>query len=194
MKENRVIKLTESDIRRVVMEAVQNAMPVAQNGFNIKNVYHVSSEDFDDFKVKNFPYYFFSSEPIKLGDARYTYICNLSMHKPLVFSEADVWSYPLWMYLTDDDGELIPRNRLTKRRYDGYLGMPFEFWKFVYDSDYEYEVDQIPMIVKELGLGYDGVIIEDVQEGEAGGQYVDDYIVFDKSQIQIVRKVRNRNV
>ena len=57
----------------------------------------------------------------------------------------------------------------------------------VYYDDDEYEVDQIPELVKYLNLGYDGVIMKNVQEGDTG-LYVDDYIVFNPEQIQIVRR------
>lgn len=153
--------------------------------FNIKNVYHVSSESFDDFNSSK--YYFFSNNPIRLNGNKHTYICNLSMHKPFVFTEGNSWDYPLWLYLSDKDGYLIDESEFTKEKYDGYLGCPFEFWKMVYYDKDEYITDEIPLIVKSLNLGYDGVILKNVFEGD-NMDMVDDYIVFDKAQIQIVKK------
>ena len=44
------------------------------------------------------------------------------------------------------------------------------------------------MQVKELNMGYDGVIIKGIQEGNTG-LMVDDYIVFEPEQIEIVKKM-----
>ena len=153
--------------------------------FNIKNVYHVSSESFDEFDGSK--YYFFSNKPIKLNGNKHTYICNLSMHNPFLFTEGNSWGYPLWLYLSDKDGYLIDESEFTREKYDGFLGCPFEFWEMVYYDDDEYSTDEIPLLVKYLNLGYDGVIIKDIYEGD-NNDIVDDYIVFDKSQIQIVKK------
>lgn len=156
------------------------------SGFNIKNVYHVSNKDFSEFEKTNFEYFFFSDKPIALNGNKHTYICNLSMHKPFVFTEGESWSYPLWLYLTNKDGDLIDEKDFTKEKYDGYLGCPFAFWKMVYYDKDEYLTDELPMLVKRLNLGYDGVIIKSIQEGD-NGDIVDDYIVFKKEQIQIVK-------
>ena len=159
--------------------------------FNIKNVYHVSSETFDKFEKRNFDYFFFSNKPITIGRSIYTYVCNLSMHKPFIFTEAEAWGYPLWLYLTQPNGELIPEEDFTKEKYEGYLGCPYEFWKIVYYEEEEYETDQIPKVVQQLNLGYDGVIIKNVQEGDRL-EWVDDYIVFSPEQIQIVKRIENK--
>ena len=168
----------EKYIRRIIKETVNTF-------FNIKNVYHVSDVKFDEFKVVNFNYFFFSSKPISINGNKHVYVCNLSMHKPFIFTEGDSWSYPLWLFLSDKDGYLIPEHEFIREKYDGYLGCPFEFWKMVYYDDDEYRMDEIPMLVKELNMGYDGVIIKGIQEGDRS-DIVDDYIVFNKNQIQIV--------
>lgn len=67
------------------------------------------------------------------------------------------------------------------------MGCPYEFWKAVYYDDDEYSTDEIPMLVKSLGMGYDGVILQDVDEGDTLIN-VDDYIVFDPSQVRITGK------
>lgn len=161
-----------------------------ENQFNIKNVYHVSSETFDNFEKRNFNYFFFSNKPIIIGRNKYTYVCNLSIHKPFIFTEAESWAYPLWLYLTQPNGKIIPEKEFTKEKYDGYLGCPYEFWKHVYYDEEEYTTDQIPEIVQHINLGYDGVIIKNVQEGDKMN-CVDDYIVFTPEQIQIVKRMNN---
>lgn len=155
-------------------------------GFNIKNVYHVSDKDFNEFEKTNFEYFFFSNKPIKLNGNKHTYLCNLSLHKPFMFTDAESWSYPLWLYLADTNGDLIDKKDFTKEKYDGYLGCPFAFWKMVYYDKDEYLTDELPVLVKRLNLGYDGVVIKGIQEGD-NGDIVDDYIVFEKEQIQIVK-------
>lgn len=168
---------------RKLLEDVSNG-----GRFNVRNVYHVSDNDFDEFKDTHFGYFFFSDKPISLGSNKYTYVCNLSMHNPFVFSQGESWSYPLWLFLTDKYGDLIREDEFTRDRYDGYLGCPFEFWEIVYRDDEEYDIDQIPKIVQRLDMGYDGVIINGVSEGNAN-TIVTDYIVFDPSQVEIVTKV-----
>lgn len=157
-------------------------------GFNIKHVFHVSDQNFNEFKITNFPYFFFSSKPIRINDNKFTYVCNLSMHKPFVFEDGTSWSYPLWLFLSDKDGRLIPEEEFTPEKYDGYLGCPYGFWKKVYYDQDEYSMDEIPMLVKELNMGYDGVIIKGIQEGDTG-LMVDDYIVFEPEQIEIVKRM-----
>ena len=183
--------LSENRIREIIAEEIGKILSEDDSGeFNIKNVYHVSSDEFDEFKhLYNFNYFFFSNKPIRLGDDRYEYLCNLSMHNPLVFTEGNSWSYPLWLFLSDRDGNLVSEEMFTRERYDGYLGCPFEFWQAVYHDDNEYSVDEIPIIVKRLNLGYDGVIIKNVQEGRYG-DIVDDYIVYEPSQVQVVKKIK----
>jgi hypothetical protein len=97
------------------------------------------------------------------------------------------WSYSLWLYLSDSDGRLIPEEEFTREKYDGYLGCPYEFWERVYYDDFAYSVDDAPGLLKSLNLGYDGMIIKGVSEGDTGID-VDDYVVFDAGQIQIVRR------
>lgn len=188
--ENIPIPITKNDIKEMVCEVVRCIIEGNGNQFNIKNVYHVSDTVFDEFKSSHFSYYFFSSKPIAINGSKVIYTCNLSMQKPFVFNEAPVWSYPLWLFLSDKDGHLIPEEEFTPEKYDGYLGCPYEFWKMVYYDEDEYEVDQIPELVRALNMGYDGVIITNVQEGNTG-IFVDDYIVFSPKQIQIVRKTLN---
>ena len=67
------------------------------------------------------------------------------------------------------------------------MNCPYEFWKMVYYDQDEYSADQIPELVKHLNMGYDGVIIKGIDEGDTGID-VDDYIVFDPKQIQIIKK------
>ena len=158
--------------------------------YNIKGVYHVSKENFDTFSNGiNFDYLFFSNKPITIMGADYVYVCNLSMHNPLVFSDGMSWSYPLWLYLTNRYGELIPEEEFTRERYDGYLGCPYELWKSVYYDNAEYSLDELPGLVKKLDFGYDGVIIKNIDEGDTS-MAVDDYIVFDPSQVEIVKKYK----
>ena len=111
------------------------------------------------------------------------------MHKPFVFEHHFSWSYPLWLYLADNHGVLIPEEEFTVEKYDGYMGCPYEFWKVVYYGDIEYSADQIPEIVKGLNMVYDGVIIKGIDEGDTGID-VDDYIVFSPGQVEIVGKSR----
>ena len=182
-------RLNKRSLDELIANTLRSVLMENENGsFNIKNVFHVSSENFDNFKVSDCGYYFFSNKPIRLNGNKHTYICNLSIHKPFIFKDCDSWGYPLWRYLSDKEGYLIPEENFTKDKYDGYLGCPFEFWEIVYYDDYEYSVDEIPSIIKDLNLGYDGVILKNIQEGD-GLDVVDDYIVFDTRQIQIVRKI-----
>ena len=181
------ITLTESKFKRMV----DNVLSESEGEYNIKGVYHVSNELFDEFKITDygFDYFFFSSEPIHLSNKKTKYLCNLSMHKPMTFKCGGTsWGYPLWLYLSDREGNLIKEEEFTRERYDGYLGCPFEFWEAVYYDDDEYSVDLTPQIVKGLNMGYDGVIIEDIGEGETPNHYVTDYVVFKPSQIQIVKR------
>ena len=178
MSSNRII-ITESQLKAIAENNIGQ--------FNIRKVYHVSESVFDEFKIRDgfFPYIFFSSKPIQLYGSNILYTCNLSMHNPFVFEHAESWSYPLWLYLSDREGYLIPEEEFTKEKYDGYLGCPYEFWYAVYYDKDEWETDQIPYIVKELNMGYDGVIVKNVDEGDTSIT-VDDYIVFEPSQVQIV--------
>ena len=181
-----VIRLTENDLRNVIGTVLERVM-YESGTFNIKNVYHVSGTVFDHFEKKNFDCFFFSDKPIDINGSKVVYICNLSMHKPFVFTEGASWSYPLWLFLSDKDGYLIPEEDFTPEKYEGYLGCPYEFWKKVYYDQDEYSMDEIPRLVKELNMGYDGVIIKGIQEGDTG-LMVDDYIVFEPEQIQMVRR------
>ena len=177
---SRNIHITDSQFR-TLMESVGDP-------YNIKGVYHVSKENFEEFRNDvNFDYLFFSSKPISLMGADYVYVCNLSMHKPFVFKDGTSWSYPLWLYLSDRNGLLVPEEQFTPENYDGYLGCPYELWKAVYYDDSEYSLDELPGLVKGLNLGYDGVIIENIDEGDTSIT-VDDYIVFSPSQVEIVKK------
>lgn len=155
--------------------------------FNIKGVYHVSGHSFDQFKKVNYDCFFFSNKPIDINGSKVIYVCNLSMQNPFVFERGESWGYPLWLFLSDRNGGLIPEEEFTPEKFEGYLGCPYEFWKVVYYDDFEYSMDDIPGIVKSLNMGYDSVIIKSINEGNTG-IIVDDYIVFDPSQIQIVKK------
>ena len=184
----RVVRITESDIHKMVDKTIQDLLKENENDqFNVKNVFHVSNKSFEEFKKTNFDYFFFSDKPISLNGNVYTYVCNLSLHKPFIFTDGNSWGYPLWLFLSDRDGMLIPEKEFTPEKYDGYLGCPYEFWKVVYYDEEEYNIDEIPSIVKQLNLGYDGVIIKNIQEGDST-IFVDDYIVFDPKQVQIVRR------
>lgn len=175
-------------LKGMIAESIRHALSEGDGSFNIRNVYHVSPNDFNEFRSDiNFPYIFFSSKPIVMGGAKYLYTCDVSMHKPLIFKGSFSWSYPLWLYLADKNGNLIPQEEFTPEKYDGYMGCPYEFWKAVYYDDDEYSTDEIPMLVKSLGMGYDGVILQDVDEGDTLIN-VDDYIVFDPSQVRITGK------
>lgn len=164
---------------------------IMENGidrYNIKGVYHVSHTSFEEFQNSiNYTYIFFSNKPIVLSGSRFLYKCDLSIKNPFVFEHGFSWSYPLWLYLTNKNGELISEEEFTREKYDGLCGAPYEFWKMVYEDDFEWEADQIPELVKHLNMGYDGVIIEDVQEGDTG-IFVDDYIVFNPDQVKIISK------
>lgn len=177
--------------KSIIITESQLGAVIEGDVFNIHGVYHVSKYDFDKFELRydRFPYLFFSSKPIDLYNANIVYVCNLSIHKPLVFESGMSWSYPMWLYLSDRDGNLIPEEEFTPDRYDGYLGCPYELWKQVYYDDFEYNLDQLPELVKGLNMGYDGVIIKSIDEGDTS-LMVDDYIVFDPSQVQIVKKYR----
>lgn len=177
MPSNRII-ITESQLKAIAENDIGQ--------FNIRNVYHVSDTEFDEFRLDvHFPYLFFSSKPITLYNANILYTCNLSMHNPFIFTDSESWSYPLWLYLSDREGYLIPEEEFTQEKYDGYLGCPYEFWKMVYYDEDEWEIDQIPHLVKRLNMGYDGVIMKNVDEGDTSIT-VDDYIVFSPEQVQIV--------
>ena len=196
LERNNPLAENRKKIRKIIITESQMNTIMGGERFNIKGVYHVSSESFDKFRIgafengeKTFPYLFFSSKPIVLCGAKNVYVCNLSMHKPFRFEHAESWSYPLWLYLTDRNGQLIPEEEFTEEKFDGYLGCPYEFWKMVYYDEDEWETDQIPYLVKALDMGYDGVIITNVYEGDTGIN-VDDYIVFDPEQIEIVGRRR----
>lgn len=147
--------------------------------------FHVSPDFFDRFRTDiRFPYVFFSSKPIKLSGTRYLYTCELTIRKPFVFDQSFSWGYPLWRYLADSKGFLIPETEFTKDKYDGYMGCPFAFWEQVYYDDQEYCTDEIPELVMDLKMGYDGVIIKNIDEGDTL-LCVDDYIVFNPEQIKI---------
>ncbi len=168
---------------RALMESVGDP-------YNIKGVYHISMYHFDTFRNDiNFDWLFFSNRPITMTGADYVYVCNLSIHKPFVFNAGVSWAYPLWLYLSGRDGCLIPEEDFVPEKYDGYLGCPYELWKRVYYDDAEYSLDELPGLVKELGLGYDGVILKNIYEGDTSIT-VDDYVVFDPSQVEIVNKYR----
>lgn len=177
-----------SGLKSIITENIKHVL-CENDMFNIKNVYHVSADNFNKFMItdKRFPYIFFSSMPIELHKSPIVYQCNLSIHNPFIFEHGEAWSYPLWLFLTDRNGNLIPEEMFTPDKYDGYLGCPYEFWKMVYYDTDEYEMDQIPYLVKRLDLGYDGVIIKNVDEGNTS-LTVDDYVVFEPSQVQIVKK------
>ena len=185
--ENETVSMEPEELKEIVSEGVRRVLKELNDQFNIKGVYHVSGHNFDQFEKKNFDCFFFSDKPIDINGSKVIYVCNLSMHKPFVFTEGTSWSYPLWLFLSDRDGGLIPEEEFTPEKYDGYLGCPYEFWKMVYYDDDEYSMDEIPMLVQALNMGYDGIIIKSIQEGNTGLD-VDDYIVFDPSQIQIVNK------
>ena len=180
-------KLTESELKWIVTECAKRLIiKESDEDYNIKGVYHVSSDKFDEFELRHFNYYFFSSKPIDINGNKYIYKCNLSMHRPLIFDGCGMsWSYPLWLFLSNRDGSLISEEEFTPEKYDGYLGAPYEFWKKVYYDEDEYEIDQVAEVVMQLDGDYDGVIVKDVSEGNTSID-VDDYIVFNKSQIQIV--------
>ena len=174
--------------RKIVITELQLNALISEQGFNIHGVYHVSPEAFDVFKTNiHFPYIFFSDKPIAMEGSRYIYKCDLRITKPFVFHSGESWSYPLWLYLTDRQGHLIPEEEFTRDKYDRYLGCPYEFWSIIYYDDLEYETDQIPEIVKQLNLGYDGVVIKDVSEGDLSTN-VDDYVVFSPEQVRIVER------
>ena len=85
--------------------------------------FHVSPDLFDRFRTDiRFPYVFFSSKPIKLSGTRYLYTCELTIRKPFIFGQSFSWGYPLWRYLADSKGFLIPETEFTKDKYDGYMG------------------------------------------------------------------------
>ena len=180
--------ITERALRDMILNSVRKFLNEGID-YNIHNVYHVSPEVFDDFKLTDnrFPYFFFSSKPIYLPGANRTYVCDLSMHKPFVFEHAESWGYPLWLYLTDRNGMLIPEEEFTMEKYDGYLGCPYDFWKMVYYDKDEYCTDELPELVRRLNAGYDGVIMKSIIEGDRG-DLVDDYIVFSPEQIRIVKR------
>ena len=184
---NETVSMEPEELKKIVAEGVRRVLKELDDQYNIKGVYHVSGHSFDKFEKKNFDCFFFSNKPIDINGSKVVYVCNLSMHKPFVFTEGTSWSYPLWLFLSDRDGGLIPEEEFTPEKYDGYLGCPYEFWKMVYYDDDEYSMDEIPMLVQALNMGYDGIIIKGIQEGDTGLD-VDDYIVFDPSQIQIVNK------
>ena len=173
----------------IITESQYDTLVGASSGFNIRDVYHVSRNNFNRFQIvdNRFPYLFFSSKPIVLYGANIVYQCNLSMHNPVVCEGGMSWSYPLWLYLSDKDGQLIPEEEFTRDRFDGYLGCPYELWKKVYYDDFEYEMDQLPELVNGLNMGYDGVIMKGIDEGDTSIM-VDDYIVFSPEQVEIVNK------
>lgn len=156
--------------------------------FNVKNVFHSSSNNFDEFKLSNFDYFFFSDKPIKVEPkSNILYKCNLSIHNPIIFDCNSSWSYPLWLYLTDKNGELIHQEQLTKENYDNYLGLPFQVWEYIYNTPDEDSVDELPQIIKYLNIPCDSIIIKNIDEGIYSTN-VTDYIVFNPNQIQIISK------
>ena len=79
-------RLNKRSLDELIANTLRSVLMENENGsFNIKNVFHVSSENFDNFKVSDCGYYFFSNKPIRLNGNKHTYICNLSIHKPFIF-------------------------------------------------------------------------------------------------------------
>ena len=178
----RLITLTESDLRRIVLEVYEDF--TSGNEFNVGPVWHcgdpISDEKFKDVL-------WFSDKP--LGD--YFGKPNrfmLSMHKPLIVPPYfDTWTEKLWGYCCDEDG------RPNKRPDDPSLTemLPAAVWDVVQKSDEELEIGDVPKIVAGLvrdgELDYDGVIIREIGETCDGSKIVDDYCVFSPRQVKLVK-------
>lgn len=185
---NKLDRFIDESVKKVLNELLNN-----DNGFNIKNVYHFSDYEFDMFDLSKtkFGYFFFADNPNTYSDRKYGYVCDLRMDKPFVCNvDGANWSYPLWRYVADNDGGLIPENELTEDKYDGLLGLPFILWQHIYYDEEEYEVDEIPELVKKYLSQYDGVIIKNIDEYVGRGDCITDYCVFSTEQIKIKRRIK----
>ena len=112
----------------------------------------------------------------------------LNIRNPLVVdAQGDDWSYPLWCFLTDDDGNLIDRSEIGNAIKNNKTGIPESVWEYIYDDDEEYEFDSLALLIRNHNLPYDGVILKNVNEGVGNKQKVTDYIVLSKEQIERVQ-------
>lgn len=168
----KIIRLTESDLHKIVTEVVANLCESPTREI----VYHCG----DEINEKMFKdVIWFSSEPIDyFGDPhRYEVIMN----NPLIIDAKGAgWSDKLWWECCKPTGEpKCPPDdpSLTSR-------MPAFIWEMSQESDDEIEYGDIPYIVKSMNLGYDGVIFKDISETPTNNIIVDDYVVFSIKQVR----------
>lgn len=175
----RVVTLTESDIKRIILEVYEDFTSGRQ--FNIGPVWHcgdpLSNENFKDviwFSDKPLGEYF--GKPHKF---------MISIHKPLIVPPYFTnWCEKLWGYCCDEDGSP------NKNPDDPSLTriLPAAVWDIVQKSNEELEIGDVPSIVAKLvkkgELDYDGVIIREIGETCDGSVDVDDYCVFSMEQVK----------
>ena len=112
----------------------------------------------------------------------------LNIERPLVVdAQRNDWSYPLWLFLTDNSGNLVDRSELSDVVKNINIGIPKSVWEYIYDDDEEYEFDSLALLIKNHNLPYDGIILKNITEGVGSGkQVVTDYVVLRKEQIEYI--------
>jgi len=94
---------------------------------------------------------FLSNKPIKLPGSDFLHICDVEYDKKIVFDACGVsWGYPLWLFLTDKYGYLIPEDEFTPEKFDGRQGLGYDVWSRIYHDDWEYSTDELPRIIKKV--------------------------------------------
>lgn len=168
----KLIRLTEGDIHKIVIEIVANL----RESSNSAVVYHCG-EELNDRMFKDVIW--FSSEPIDYFG--YPHMYEVTMNNPLVINAHGAgWNDKLWWECCKPTGEpKCPPDdpSLTSRA-------PAFIWKLAQESDDEIEYGDIPYIVKRMNLGYDGVILRRISETPTNNVITDDYVVFDLKQVR----------
>lgn len=132
---------------------------------------------------------FFSDKPIQ-DDYFGKYVGGfyLNIENPLIVdAQGCDWSYPLWRFVADEDGNLIDRSEIGNYTKNNGIGIPEYIWEYIYDDEEEYEFDSLGFLINDYNLPYDGVILKNVYEGVGDKQKVTDYIVLSKEQIERVQ-------
>ncbi len=178
----RVFTLTESDIKRIILEVYEDFTSGRQ--FNIGPVWRCG-EPLSEEKFKDVIW--FSNKPLGkyFGEAHQF---MLTMHKPLIVpSFFDGWTDRLWQYCCDEDG--TPNKSPDDPSLTKIL--PSVIWKSVQEDEDEWEIGDVPYLVqyyvKKGELDYDGVIIRNIGETPNCSVDVDDYCVFSLQQIKLIK-------
>jgi hypothetical protein len=172
----KIIRLTESDLHKIVTEVVANLCESPTREI----VYHcgdkISEAQFKDV-------IWFSTEPI--NDFGYPHRYEVTMNNPLIINAHGAgWSDKLWKECDKSTGELmysVDDPMLTSIA-------PAFIWEIVHNSDEEYEYGDIPYIIRRLRnegkVSYDGVILRQIGETPTCNIITDDYVVFDVKQVR----------